>query len=262
MGSLLLWNFLSGCHRFQWLRSSPRPRSALCRQTNCWWTFFVNRWSNQKIHSSDFCVHPHFLRCLFDTRGRACPHSGASIKNGFWAEFEHRSVWKIVLKLYKLLQILKNFHVHMYRIADFAVRLPMWTNLVWKGRFPADDCARHTVCMAHNSLVVPNKGGRVRKFRFFALKIVLKVFFQKKIFFSAVLYANRHYLRLYREHCPEKLAIDSVCTIIGDVYIDPTARIDPSAKIGPNVSIGANAHIRAGSKANFHNFFTVCICFF
>ncbi|XWS51026.1 hypothetical protein CRYUN_Cryun12cG0141100 [Craigia yunnanensis] len=37
-------------------------------------------------------------------------------------------------------------------------------------------------------------------------------------------------------------------TIIGDVYIHPSAKVHPSAKIGPNVSISANARIGAGVR--------------
>uniref|UniRef100_A0A915DEW9 Nucleotidyl transferase domain-containing protein n=1 Tax=Ditylenchus dipsaci TaxID=166011 RepID=A0A915DEW9_9BILA len=65
---------------------------------------------------------------------------------------------------------------------------------------------------------------------------------------SAALYANRHYLRLYREKCPERLATGNLAEIVGDVVIDPTAIIDPTAKIGPNVSIGANAKVGAGVR--------------
>uniref|UniRef100_A0A914DXM8 Nucleotidyl transferase domain-containing protein n=1 Tax=Acrobeloides nanus TaxID=290746 RepID=A0A914DXM8_9BILA len=64
---------------------------------------------------------------------------------------------------------------------------------------------------------------------------------------AAALYANRHYLRLYRESCPERLH-HSGAEIVGDVYVDPTAEIDPSSKIGPNVSIGAKAKIGAGVR--------------
>uniref|UniRef100_A0A0E0KAB9 Uncharacterized protein n=1 Tax=Oryza punctata TaxID=4537 RepID=A0A0E0KAB9_ORYPU len=37
-------------------------------------------------------------------------------------------------------------------------------------------------------------------------------------------------------------------TIIGDVYIHPSAKVHPTAKIGPNVSISANARIGAGAR--------------
>uniref|UniRef100_A0A1I7SBW9 NTP_transferase domain-containing protein n=2 Tax=Bursaphelenchus xylophilus TaxID=6326 RepID=A0A1I7SBW9_BURXY len=64
---------------------------------------------------------------------------------------------------------------------------------------------------------------------------------------AGALYANGHYLRLYRVKCPERLAKSSP-QIIGDVFIDPTAVVDPTAKIGPNVSIGAGAVIGAGVR--------------
>ncbi|CAD5207425.1 unnamed protein product [Bursaphelenchus okinawaensis] len=64
---------------------------------------------------------------------------------------------------------------------------------------------------------------------------------------AGALYANGHYLRLYRDKCPERLTLSSP-HIIGDVYIDPTAVVDPTAKIGPNVSIGAGAVIGAGVR--------------
>uniref|UniRef100_A0A0N4ZCY2 NTP_transferase domain-containing protein n=1 Tax=Parastrongyloides trichosuri TaxID=131310 RepID=A0A0N4ZCY2_PARTI len=67
---------------------------------------------------------------------------------------------------------------------------------------------------------------------------------------GAALYANRHYLRLYKERHSKRLASkDKGCCIIeGDVFIDPTATIDPTAKIGPNVSIGANVSIGPGVR--------------
>ncbi|KAM0937446.1 putative mannose-1-phosphate guanylyltransferase [Dioscorea sansibarensis] len=37
-------------------------------------------------------------------------------------------------------------------------------------------------------------------------------------------------------------------TIIGDVYIHPSAKVHPTAKVGPNVSISANARIGAGVR--------------
>ena len=37
-------------------------------------------------------------------------------------------------------------------------------------------------------------------------------------------------------------------TIIGDVYIDPTAQVHPSAKLGPNVSIGPRVIIGKGVR--------------
>ncbi|KAI4341418.1 hypothetical protein MLD38_026145 [Melastoma candidum] len=37
-------------------------------------------------------------------------------------------------------------------------------------------------------------------------------------------------------------------SIIGDVYIHPSAKVHPTAKIGPNVSVSANARIGAGAR--------------
>lgn len=55
---------------------------------------------------------------------------------------------------------------------------------------------------------------------------------------GSAIYANRHYLELYREKHPEKLCSvtnigDSkcICNIIPDVYIHPTATIHPSAVV-------------------------------
>uniref|UniRef100_F1L354 Mannose-1-phosphate guanyltransferase alpha-A n=1 Tax=Ascaris suum TaxID=6253 RepID=F1L354_ASCSU len=64
---------------------------------------------------------------------------------------------------------------------------------------------------------------------------------------AAALYANRHYLRLYR-CCDSPRLCRSGAHIIGDVFIDPTAEVDPTAKIGPNVSIGAKARVGAGVR--------------
>ncbi|CAH2097759.1 unnamed protein product [Euphydryas editha] len=60
---------------------------------------------------------------------------------------------------------------------------------------------------------------------------------------GSAIYANRHYLELYRErltHAP--------CNIIPDVYIHPTAVVDSTAVIGPNVSIGAGVRVKAGVR--------------
>uniref|UniRef100_A0A915B133 Nucleotidyl transferase domain-containing protein n=1 Tax=Parascaris univalens TaxID=6257 RepID=A0A915B133_PARUN len=64
---------------------------------------------------------------------------------------------------------------------------------------------------------------------------------------AAALYANRHYLRLYR-CCDSPRLCRSGAHIIGDVFIDLTAEVDPTAKIGPNVSIGAKARVGAGVR--------------
>lgn len=68
---------------------------------------------------------------------------------------------------------------------------------------------------------------------------------------ASAIYANRQYL----EHNRVKLANDrspreSVhnCTIIGNVYIHPTASVDPSSVIGPNVSIMENCIVGPGVR--------------
>lgn len=81
-------------------------------------------------------------------------------------------------------------------------------------------------------------------------------------FSGAALYANRHYLRLYREKCPERLSIDGEAEIVGDVFIDPTAIVHKSAKIGPNVTIGAGAVIGAGVRSKFLDQFNNTSWFF
>ena len=65
--------------------------------------------------------------------------------------------------------------------------------------------------------------------------------------FSAVLYANRHYLRLFKQRYAARLCRDRA-KIVGDVFIDPSAEVHPSAVIGPNVSIGPNAKIGSGAR--------------
>ncbi|XP_003425939.1 mannose-1-phosphate guanyltransferase alpha [Nasonia vitripennis] len=67
---------------------------------------------------------------------------------------------------------------------------------------------------------------------------------------GSAIYVNRHYLALYRQNKPERLASasNSKCQIIDDVYIHPSASIHPTAVLGPNVSIGANVTIGAGVR--------------
>ncbi|KAJ9579165.1 hypothetical protein L9F63_024726, partial [Diploptera punctata] len=74
---------------------------------------------------------------------------------------------------------------------------------------------------------------------------------------GSAIYANRHYLELYRSRHKDRLAQGDVkteegkekkCNIIGDVYIHPTASIHPTATLGPNVSIGAAAMIGPGVR--------------
>ncbi|CAJ0578266.1 unnamed protein product, partial [Mesorhabditis spiculigera] len=64
---------------------------------------------------------------------------------------------------------------------------------------------------------------------------------------AAVLYANRHYLRLFKHRYAARLC-SSRANIIGDVFIDPSAEVDPTATIGPNVSIGPNAKVGKGVR--------------
>lgn len=64
---------------------------------------------------------------------------------------------------------------------------------------------------------------------------------------SAAIYANRHYLALYHNKHPDRLA-QKGGTLIGDVYIHSSAKIHPSATIGPNVSIGKNVIIGKGVR--------------
>ncbi|KAD4888985.1 hypothetical protein R6Q59_034123 [Mikania micrantha] len=59
------------------------------------------------------------------------------------------------------------------------------------------------------------------------------------------------YLSLFRYTSPHLLTQGDgtkTATIIGDVYIHPSAKVHPTAKIGPNVSISANARIGAGVR--------------
>lgn len=84
--------------------------------------------------------------------------------------------------------------------------------------------------------------------RLFALP-VLRWWSQVKTAGSAI-YANRHYLALYKKKHPDYLASSNktVCHIIGDVYIHPTATVHPSAVLGPNVSIGMDTVIGSGVR--------------
>ncbi|KAK3406732.1 hypothetical protein EUGRSUZ_K02882 [Eucalyptus grandis] len=59
------------------------------------------------------------------------------------------------------------------------------------------------------------------------------------------------YLAQFRSTSPHLLASGDGtkgATIIGDVYIHPSAKVHPTAKIGPNVSISANARVGAGAR--------------
>lgn len=76
---------------------------------------------------------------------------------------------------------------------------------------------------------------------------------------GSAIYANRHYLQLYRSLHPERLANTGVksgveenghltCTIYPDVYIHPTAQVHPTATLGPNVSVGPGVVIGPGVR--------------
>ncbi|GAA0147250.1 transferase [Lithospermum erythrorhizon] len=59
------------------------------------------------------------------------------------------------------------------------------------------------------------------------------------------------YLAQFRLVSPHLLASEDGSkkpTIVGDVYIHPSAKLHPTAKIGPNVSISANVRIAAGVR--------------
>lgn len=64
---------------------------------------------------------------------------------------------------------------------------------------------------------------------------------------GAAIYANRHYLSLYRVTIPGRLASNGK-NIIGDVHIHPSAVVDSTACIGPNVSISAGVTIGPGVR--------------
>ncbi|XP_039297535.1 mannose-1-phosphate guanyltransferase alpha-A [Nilaparvata lugens] len=65
---------------------------------------------------------------------------------------------------------------------------------------------------------------------------------------GAAIYANRHYLQLYKSLNPELLKTDTQATTLPDVYIHPTADVHSTAVLGPNVSIAANAVIGPGAR--------------
>jgi len=79
---------------------------------------------------------------------------------------------------------------------------------------------------------------------------------------ASAIYANRHYLGLYRLRHPERLAGSEAYSngndtrnadsnqakVIENVFVHPTATIHPTAVIGPNVSIGANVSINEGVR--------------
>ncbi|KAM5125684.1 mannose-1-phosphate guanylyltransferase regulatory subunit alpha [Mantella aurantiaca] len=67
---------------------------------------------------------------------------------------------------------------------------------------------------------------------------------------GSAIYASRLYLSQYHTTHPERLAHakEGGPTILGNVYIHPTARIDPSAVLGPNVSVGMGVTVGAGVR--------------
>lgn len=70
---------------------------------------------------------------------------------------------------------------------------------------------------------------------------------------GSAIYANRHYLELFRKKRPERLfpmGMGDAITpkIIGDVHVHPTATVHPTAVLGPNVSIGKGAIVGPGVR--------------
>ncbi|XP_041374507.1 LOW QUALITY PROTEIN: mannose-1-phosphate guanyltransferase alpha-B-like [Gigantopelta aegis] len=67
---------------------------------------------------------------------------------------------------------------------------------------------------------------------------------------GAAVYANRHYLAIYKNTHPERLAVngDGKPRIIGDVFIHSTASVNPSAVLGPNVTIGRHVTVGEGVR--------------
>ncbi|KAF4519788.1 hypothetical protein B566_EDAN009040 [Ephemera danica] len=66
---------------------------------------------------------------------------------------------------------------------------------------------------------------------------------------GSAIYANRHYLQLFRKQKrTDRLLQSNSPTVIGDVYVHPTASVHPTAVLGPNVSIGANAVVGPGAR--------------
>lgn len=59
------------------------------------------------------------------------------------------------------------------------------------------------------------------------------------------------YLNQFHYTSPELLARGDgteSASIVGDVYIHPSAKVHPTAKIGPNVSVSANVRVSAGAR--------------
>ncbi|GIX92410.1 mannose-1-phosphate guanyltransferase alpha-B [Caerostris extrusa] len=67
---------------------------------------------------------------------------------------------------------------------------------------------------------------------------------------GSAIYANRHYLDLYKTTHPNWLFKNSFDGpfIIGNVFIHPSASVHKTAHLGPNVSIGKNVVVGAGVR--------------
>ncbi|KAH8283423.1 hypothetical protein KR018_000351 [Drosophila ironensis] len=75
---------------------------------------------------------------------------------------------------------------------------------------------------------------------------------------GSAIYANRHYLGLYKRTHPERLANvgtkrgqgdgSLICTVLPDVYVHPSATVHHSAVLGPNVAIGPGVSIGPGVR--------------
>ena len=60
---------------------------------------------------------------------------------------------------------------------------------------------------------------------------------------------SRHYLDLYRKKRPDRLAKgDGSFTVVGNVFVHPTARVHASAVVGPNVSLGPHVEVGEGAR--------------
>ncbi|XP_028402885.1 mannose-1-phosphate guanyltransferase alpha-B-like [Dendronephthya gigantea] len=67
---------------------------------------------------------------------------------------------------------------------------------------------------------------------------------------GSAIFANKNFLELYRTQHNDRLTLneDNKPTIIGDVFIHPTASVHSTAVIGPNVSIGSGVIIGPGAR--------------
>ena len=60
---------------------------------------------------------------------------------------------------------------------------------------------------------------------------------------------SRHYLDLYHKKRPDRLAKgDGGFTVVGNVFVHPTARVHASAVVGPNVSLGPHVEVGEGAR--------------